>query len=138
MPLSEKRSSAPICSFSLVCDEKKIILYKKGIYIGIDKGSNNSYTNVIILYHDWRDIMKTAISMPDDLFKDIDKLSKKLNCSRSHILTSAAREYVKKLKNKNIYEAINKAYSEKETEKETVLREKHKKHYAKMLKMEKW
>ncbi len=76
--------------------------------------------------------------MPDDVFKDIDKLSKKLNCSRSHFLTSAAREYIEKLKNKNIYEAINKAYSEKETEQETVLREKHKKHYAKMLKTEKW
>ncbi|MBS1258900.1 MAG: hypothetical protein MAG551_01964 [Candidatus Scalindua arabica] len=82
--------------------------------------------------------MKTAISMPDDLFKDIDKISKKLNRSRSHILASAAREYIEKLKNKNIYEAINKAYSEKETEKETALREKHKKHYARMLKAEKW
>ncbi|MGR3302140.1 MAG: ribbon-helix-helix domain-containing protein [Candidatus Scalindua sp.] len=81
--------------------------------------------------------MKTTISMPDDLFKDIDKLSKKLNCSRSHIFTSAAREYIEKLKNKNIYEAINKAYSENETEKETVLREKHKRHYTKMPKAEK-
>ena len=65
--------------------------------------------------------MKTAISIPDDLFSAIDKLSKELNCSRSRILTNAAREYIKKLENKSILEAINKAYSEKETEQEATL-----------------
>ncbi len=82
--------------------------------------------------------MKTAISIPDDLFEDIDKLSKKLQCSRSKILTNAAREYLDRLKNKNLFDSINKAYSEKETDKETALRKKGKKYYAKLLKAEKW
>lgn len=82
--------------------------------------------------------MKTAISIPDNLFKDIDKLSKKLHCSRSQILTNAAREYIEKQKNKNIFDAINKAYLEKETEQDVTLRRKGKKHYARLLKVERW
>ncbi len=82
--------------------------------------------------------MKTAISIPDNVFKDIDKLSKELHCSRSQILTDAAREYIEKLKNEKILKALNKAYSEKETEPEAELRRKGKKHYAKLLKGDRW
>jgi metal-responsive CopG/Arc/MetJ family transcriptional regulator len=82
--------------------------------------------------------MKTAISIPDDLFNDIDKLSKKLHCSRSRILADAAREFIEKQKNQEILDAINKAYSENETEQEVTLRQKSKKKYAKLLKEERW
>lgn len=82
--------------------------------------------------------MKTAISIPDEIFKDIEKLSKKLRCPRSRILTEAAREYIEKMKNNDIFEAINKVYSGEETEQEKQLRRKSKKLYAKLLKGEKW
>ncbi len=82
--------------------------------------------------------MKTAISIPDDIFKDIDNLSRELHCSRSRILTDAAREYIEKLKNKKIFEALNKAYSEDETKDEAKLRKKSKKHYAKLFRGERW
>lgn len=71
-------------------------------------------------------IIKTAISIPDDLFKDIEKLSKELHCSRSKVLTETAREYIEKLKNKKILESLDKVYSEKETEQEAELRRKGK------------
>lgn len=82
--------------------------------------------------------MKTAVSIPDDIFEDIDKLSKELHCSRSKLLTDAAREYIEKLKNKKIFAALNKAYSEKETEQEAELRGRSKKHYVKLLEGERW
>ncbi len=82
--------------------------------------------------------MKTAISIPDDLFEDIDKLSKKLHCSRSKIIANASREYIDKLKNKKILDSINKVYSEKETANEVNLRNKSKKYYSKLLKDERW
>ncbi len=82
--------------------------------------------------------MKTAISIPDDIFKEIDTLSRELHCSRSQILVNAAREYMEKLKNRKIFEALNKAYTEKETEQEAELRRKGKKHYTKLLKTERW
>jgi len=65
--------------------------------------------------------MKTAISMPDDLFKDIDKLSKKLNCSRSHLLTNAAREYIEKLKNKNITKLLTKHIQKRKRKRKQLL-----------------
>ena len=82
--------------------------------------------------------MKTAISIPDNIFEDIDKLSKELHRSRSQILTDAAREYIEKLKNEKILKDLNKAYLEEETEQETELRRKGKKHYAKLLKGDRW
>ncbi len=82
--------------------------------------------------------MKTAISIPDDLFKNINKLSKELHCSRSQLLADAAREYIEKLRNKKILEALNRVYAEKETEPEAEIRRKGKEDYAERLKAEKW
>jgi metal-responsive CopG/Arc/MetJ family transcriptional regulator len=82
--------------------------------------------------------MKTAISIPDDIFQDIEKLSKELRRPRSQILVEAAREYIEKQKNRKILEALNKAYSGKETKQERELRKKGKKRYAGLLKGEKW
>ena len=50
----------------------------------------------------------------------------------------AAREFIEKQKSQEILDAINKAYSENETEQEVTLRQKSKKRYAKLLKEEKW
>ena len=38
--------------------------------------------------------MKTAISLPDDLFRDIDARAKALKVSRSALLARAAREFL--------------------------------------------
>ena len=38
--------------------------------------------------------MKTAISLPDELFDQIDRCSRQLKVSRSRLLADAAREYL--------------------------------------------
>lgn len=38
--------------------------------------------------------MKTAISIPDDLFHDIEACTRRLKVSRSRLFTDAAREYI--------------------------------------------
>lgn len=38
--------------------------------------------------------MKTAISIPDDVFADAEKLARELNQSRSQLYSQAVREYV--------------------------------------------
>lgn len=38
--------------------------------------------------------MKTAISLPDDVFREIDACAKRFKLSRSGVLTAAAREYL--------------------------------------------
>lgn len=82
--------------------------------------------------------MKTAISIPDDIFKDIEKLSKELHCSRSRLIADAAKEYIEKIKNKKILDALDDAYSESETKEEAELRRESKKKYGKRLQVEKW
>ena len=38
--------------------------------------------------------MKTAVSVPDDVFKDAERLAKRLKTSRSRLYSDALREYV--------------------------------------------
>ncbi len=38
--------------------------------------------------------MKTAISIPDDVFSDAERLARELNQSRSQLYSRAVREYV--------------------------------------------
>jgi len=40
--------------------------------------------------------MKTAISIPDDIFAKADQLARRLNTSRSELYSRAVREYVAK------------------------------------------
>jgi predicted transcriptional regulator len=38
--------------------------------------------------------MKTAISIPDDLFEEVEQFSRRRKVSRSRLFTDAAREYL--------------------------------------------
>lgn len=38
--------------------------------------------------------MKTAISIPDDLFREVEACTRRLRVSRSRLFTDAAREYI--------------------------------------------
>ena len=66
--------------------------------------------------------MKTAISIPDELFNKVDELASELHLSRSQVFTDAVIEYLERQQNLKILEAINKVYSEDETEVEKRLR----------------
>lgn len=82
--------------------------------------------------------MKTAISIPDDLFKTVDDLAEELHLSRSQVFADAVREYIEKQRNRQILEAINKAYATPETKQETKVRRLSIERHAKSLKAEKW
>jgi metal-responsive CopG/Arc/MetJ family transcriptional regulator len=82
--------------------------------------------------------MKTAISISDDLFKTVEELADELNISRSQVFTEAVRDYIEKYRSEKILQAVNAAYSAKETEQETKLRRQSKKRYVKLLRHEKW
>ena len=74
--------------------------------------------------------MKTAISIPDEIFRKADEAAKEYNYSRSELFTLAVKEFLEKIKSKRLLEAINEAYSEPETIEESSLREKGKKYYS--------
>ena len=53
--------------------------------------------------------MKTAISIPDELFKGADRLARRTKKSRSKLFSDALREYLARHAPEEITEAMNKA-----------------------------
>lgn len=51
--------------------------------------------------------MKTAISLPDEVFHDADRLAKRLKKSRSNLYTEAVAEYVARHEPEAVTEALN-------------------------------
>jgi len=77
--------------------------------------------------------MKTAISIPDKIFEEVEKYSKEHRYSRSEVFVMAVREFLEKLKSKELLDTLNEVYSKPESLEETTLREKSKKYYSKKI-----
>ena len=77
--------------------------------------------------------MKTAISVPDEIFKEVERFSREHQYSRSEVFVMAVREFLDKLKSKQILDALNEAYSEGDFPEEITLREKSMRYYAKKI-----
>jgi metal-responsive CopG/Arc/MetJ family transcriptional regulator len=56
--------------------------------------------------------MKTAVSIPDDVFKEAERLARRTKQSRSRVFSDALREYVARHTPDEITEAINRACAE--------------------------
>ena len=51
--------------------------------------------------------MKTAISIPDDLYEEAERLTRRLKKSRSKLYTEAVREYLARHDPDRVTEALN-------------------------------
>ena len=58
--------------------------------------------------------MKTAISIPDDLFSAADNLAEKMGLSRSQLYQHAIRQFLVQQGQDAVTNALNKVYSEQE------------------------
>ncbi len=56
--------------------------------------------------------MKTAVSIPDDVFEEAERLATELRTSRSQLYSRALREYVAKHAPDRLTEAMNKVVDE--------------------------
>ena len=77
--------------------------------------------------------MKTAISIPDEIFREIERFSKEHHYSRSQVFVMAVKEFLEKLKSKELFNALSEVYSEPESLEKTTLREKSKGYYSKKI-----
>lgn len=59
--------------------------------------------------------MKTAISLPDDLFEQAEELAKRLKKSRSELYREAVAEYVARHDPDSVTEAMNQVAEEVDT-----------------------
>jgi len=55
--------------------------------------------------------MKTAISLPDDLFRSADTLAERLGVSRSQLFATAVAEYLAKHQTRKITDQLNAVYA---------------------------
>jgi metal-responsive CopG/Arc/MetJ family transcriptional regulator len=80
--------------------------------------------------------MKTAISVPDDVFREVEKVARERQTSRSEVIVAALREYLERRKSTDLLNALNEAYGTAETAEEYEVRQKAKKRYSKTLRKE--
>ena len=74
--------------------------------------------------------MKTAISIPDHIFWEVDRFARENKFSRSHVFYLAVEEYMKKVKAKKLLQDLNAAYAEDETSEEKAVRNRALHHFA--------
>lgn len=55
--------------------------------------------------------MKTAISIPDEIFVSADMLAKRLGISRSELYATAVSEYVQRSRADKVTDRLNEVYS---------------------------
>ena len=55
--------------------------------------------------------MKTAISIPDPIFRAAEKLARRLGFSRSELYAKAVSEYIQKHRNDKVTEKLDDLYS---------------------------
>ena len=82
--------------------------------------------------------VKTAISLKQSLFDDVNDLANELKISRSKVFVLAVEDFLKKYENKKMLSKINEAFSdypdEKEVETNTLMKSKQRK----ILEREQW
>ena len=56
--------------------------------------------------------MKTAVSIPDDIFEGVERLARRTKRSRSRLFSDALKEYLDRHSPDKVTEAMNKACAE--------------------------
>ena len=59
--------------------------------------------------------MKTAISIPDEVFEQAERAAQRLGVSRSELYSKAVKEFVERYRQANLTEQLNEVYSEDST-----------------------
>ena len=59
--------------------------------------------------------MKTAISIPDEVFQLAESLAKRLGMSRSQLYTAAVNEYLNRRQDRQITARLNSPYEEEDS-----------------------
>jgi hypothetical protein len=77
----------------------------------LDAGYNRSYTS----------IMKTAISIPDDVFESAERMARRMGISRSELYVRAVRTYLDRHRDEAITERLDRVYAQADSRLDPVL-----------------
>ena len=78
--------------------------------------------------------VKTAISLQQSLFEQIDALAQELQISRSRLFALAAEAFIQRYQNQRLLEAINDAYDDLPDQDEQTLRHKMSQRHRQLVK----
>ena len=70
------------------------------------EAAHPSITTVILM------AMKTAISIPDDVFEGAERTAETLGMSRSELYATAVREFIERYRSADVTERLDKVYGE--------------------------
>jgi metal-responsive CopG/Arc/MetJ family transcriptional regulator len=65
--------------------------------------------------------LKTAISLPDQIFEEAEALAQQLGISRSELYTEALKAYLRRYNRERILSKLNEVYSKEPSELDPVL-----------------
>lgn len=82
--------------------------------------------------------MKTAISIEESIFDEVNELAARMNKSRSELISIAVSEFIEHQKNRKLLEEINAAYDDGPDESEIKHQQAMKAKHRKLLENEKW
>ena len=82
--------------------------------------------------------VKTAISLEENLFHQINKLASDMHVSRSKLFTLAVQDYLKKQENKKLLAQLNDAYSDPLIEEEGKVSSAMRKKQRRIVEQESW
>ena len=76
--------------------------------------------------------IKTAISLQQSLFEQVDALARELQVSRSRLFALAIEEFIQRHKSQGLLEAINAAYDDLPDSEEQAVRDKIRHHHRRL------
>ena len=82
--------------------------------------------------------VKTAISIREDLFKEVNKLAEELHVSRSKLFVMAVQDYLKKNNKQSLLSQINRAFNDYPDSEELEIHSKMRKKQVANLARETW
>ena len=77
--------------------------------------------------------MKIAISIPENVFKEVESYAAEQKCSRSEVFARAVIQLFEKSKNAKLLDAMNEVYSTPESSDDKAFRQAAKKHFTKTI-----
>ena len=80
--------------------------------------------------------MKTAISIEDDLFDEVERYAKEHHFKRSEVFAAALRVFFDQVKAREMLGALNEAYADKDSDEDSMRLKSAKKYHAKRLSRE--
>lgn len=82
--------------------------------------------------------VKTAISLDDTLFEQVESLTQELAMSRSRVIAMAIQEFIRRRETQKMFDKLNAVYKDGPTEEDEAAKRAMKRYHQKLMADEAW